>query len=128
MGNIYTDIDFNLVKSDTNDFTILESVETIRQSIRNNIFTKMGFSAKYEKPEFGSNVIGLLSEKPTKFTALQIREQIKTTLENYEPRITINLINIDYNGEKYSFEVVLIYTIISLSVKDTLTLNLRVIQ
>lgn len=123
----YKDLDFSLSKSDTNDFIVLTTEETIKQSITNLLLTRIKFSSKYEKPELGSGIYNLLSDKPTRFVALQIRDQIELTLENYEQRIIIRDVSVTYNAIELAFEVALFYTIISISLNDTLELSLQLI-
>lgn len=123
----YKDLDFLLTKTESNDFTVLGTNDTIKQSINNLLMTKIGFNTKFEEPELGSNIFNLLSEKATRFTALRIRDQIKYTLENYEPRIIIDDITVIFDLEKGSFIVSIFYTIISLSISDKLIIDLQVI-
>lgn len=124
---IYNDLDFSLKKTDTNDFNILNTENTIKQSILNLILTRIGFSAKFEKPSLGSGIYDLLSEKPTRFVALQIKDQIESALENYEQRIMIDKISVAYDPTNNNFVVSIQYTIISLDINDSLILNLDVI-
>ena len=124
----YKDLDFSLEKSDINGFRITETQETISQSVSNLILTRVGFATKYEQPELGSNIYNLLSQKPTRFVALQIKDQIELSLENYEPRIEVRKVSIDFDSTNNAFLVEIFYTIISLSLNDTLQLNLKLIQ
>lgn len=125
---IYNDLDFSLKKTDTNDFNILNTEDTIKQSILNLVLTRIGFSAKFEKPSLGSGIYDLLSEKPTRFIALQIKDQIESSLENYEQRIIVDQISVSYDQTNNSFVVSLKYTIISSNINDSLILNLNVIS
>lgn len=123
----YKDLDFNLEKTVSNDFTVLQEEDSVRQSIKNLLLTNLGFAAKFEKPELGSNINKLLSEKPTKFIALQIKDQIELTLENYEPRIVIEKITVEFDKVKSYFKAELFYKVISTDLNQTLTLNLNLI-
>ena len=126
-SNRYKDLDFLLAKTTSNDFTTLGTDNAIKQSIKNLLMTKIGFNTKFEQPELGSNIFNLLSNKATRFTALQIKDQIKYTLENYEPRISIDKILVDFDKEKGSFIVSIFYTIISLSISDKLVIDLEIV-
>ena len=122
----YRDLDLNLTKSINNGFSVLETKETIKQSIKNILLTRINHATKFEKPEFGSGIFRILSEKATKFSSLQLKTHIELALENYEPRITLNDIQVSFI--EYGFQVLITYTIISLSLKDQIQLNLNIIQ
>jgi len=125
---LYKDMDFNFTKSSNNGLLILTSEETIKQDIKNLLLTNIGYGNKFEEAEYGSGISNLLSEKPTKFVALEIRDHIETTINNYEPRITLNDVIINYEKESYSFIVTIIYTIININLTQSLTINLNVIS
>ena len=123
----YKDLDFLLTKTESKDFTALGTNDTIKQSMTNLLLTKIGFNTKFEDPELGSDIFNLLSNKATRFTALQIKDQIKFTLENYEPRIKIDKIEVGFNKETGTFTTSIYYTIISLSISDKLIIDLQII-
>lgn len=125
---IYSDLNFNLTKSSTNDFDVLSTINTIKQSIKMNLLTKVGYHTKYEKPAFGSGIFNLLSEKPSKFVALQIQDHIEASLNNYEDRISVDDLSVTFDQINNLFEVSLTYTILSSSQQENLILTLNVIR
>ena len=64
-------------------------------------------------PEFGCNISGLLFENFSKFTTDAIETEIKTAVENFEPRIkTINVKAIEF-PDNHSIELQLFFTTIN---------------
>ena len=124
----YRDLDFNLTKTSTNDMTVLSTENTIKQSIKNLLLTHREENTKYELQYMGSRLNHLLSEKATRFTALQIRDEVVTTLTNYEPRIKTERVLVEFNSEQQYFIIQIYYKIISLSLNQSLTINLSVVQ
>lgn len=126
--NSYLDLDFNLTKTSTNDVTVLITEDTIKQSIRNLLLTHREENTKYELQYMGSRLNHLLSEKATRFTALQIRDEVITTLTNYEPRIKTHRVLVEFNAEQHYFIIEIFYKIISLNLNQSLTINLSAVQ
>ena len=124
----YRDLDFNLTKTTSNDATVLVTENTIKQSIKNLLLTHREENTKYELQYMGSRLNHLLSEKATRFTALQIRDEVITTLNNYEPRIKTQRVIVEFNAEQQYFIIQIYYKIVALSLNQTLTINLSVVQ
>ena len=124
----YTDLEFSLDKNSINDFIILSTEDAIRQSIKNILLTRIGFYTKYEEPEFGSQLFILLSQKPNKLVALQIRDQVENSLNNYEPRIKVEKISVDFDQVNHAFQTSIYYKIISTQQNDEITISLDVIK
>ena len=69
---------------DTHDLMRLKNEEAVKRSIRNLVLTN-----KYERPfqpNLGSNLRKYLFEDISPTTSLNLQNEIKTTIENYEPR------------------------------------------
>lgn len=123
---IYSDLDFSLSKSITGDFNVLSDEESVKQSIDNIIQTLIGFNVRFEQPAFGSQLYFLLSEKPNRFTGRRIRNEIRNALENYEPRITLDDITVNFQPENYFFIINIFYTIVTLGVSEKFEIKLGV--
>jgi hypothetical protein len=120
---VYSDFDFNFIKIVSKDINTKEDVNAINQSIINILLTHRG-EVPFD-PLFGSGIHHLLFEKMTRATELMLREEIKAALENHEPRIRVDLIELipDYDGHHY--EVDLQYTILYLSTTESVKLELQ---
>ena len=100
----------------SNDLIALKNESAIARSVRNLILTGQG-----ERPfqaVLGTGVSRLLFENMDKLTASAIRSEIRTTIENYEPRVEINEIIVEADFEKNAFDVTLQYFIIGMDVPE----------
>lgn len=71
----------------TGDVSMVSDEKSIAQSMKNIIMTD-----RYEmpfQPKFGGNIRNLLFELTTPFALDSAKEDIKTAIENYEPRVDI---------------------------------------
>ena len=71
---------------ETNDVVTIRDEDAIKRSVRNIIFTILG--EKPFEPEFGSIINEALFELNTDLNEIRISDEIKNSLENYEPRIS----------------------------------------
>ena len=96
------------------DLIAIKNETAIARSIRNLIMTVPG--ERFFNPILGSQVSRLLFENIDLLTASAIKDEITTTLENFEPRVRLTDIDVvpDYdNGE---FNVTLRYNIVGIDV------------
>ena len=70
----------------TNDVVTIRDEDAIKRTVRNIIFTILG--EKPFEPEFGSIINEALFELNTDLNEIRISDEIKNSLENYEPRIS----------------------------------------
>ncbi len=95
----------------TKDLARLTNEDSIISSLKNIILTRKGERPFF--PEFGCNISGLLFENFSKFTTDAIETEIKTAVENFEPRIkTINVKAIEF-PDSHSIELQLFFTTIN---------------
>ena len=100
----------------SNDLITLKNENAIARSVRNLILTTQGERPFH--PVLGSNVNNLLFENMDKLTASAIRSEIRTTIENYEPRVEINEILVEPDFEGNAMHVTLQYFIIGIDVPE----------
>ena len=96
------------------DLIAVKNETAIARSVRNLIMTAQG--ERFFNPILGSQVSRLLFENIDLLTASAIKDEITTTLENFEPRVRLTDIDVvpDYdNGE---FNVTLRYKIVGIDV------------
>jgi phage baseplate assembly protein W len=74
----------------TNDLIALKNESAIARSIRNIVFTLPG--EKFFNPNFGSRVSRSLFENVDQISASIIKDEIATSINNFEPRV--NLIDV----------------------------------
>ena len=70
----------------TNDVVTIRDEDAIKRSVKNIIFTILG--EKPFEPTFGSVINDSLFELSTNLNEIRVSDEIKTSLQNYEPRIS----------------------------------------
>ena len=87
MSRAFKDINLSFKRHPvTNDVVTIRDEDAIKRSVRNIIFTILG--EKPFEPEFGSIINEALFELNTDLNEIRISDEIKNSLENYEPRIS----------------------------------------
>ena len=100
----------------SNDLITLKNESAIARSVRNLVLTIQG--ERPFQPVLGTGVSRLLFENMDKLTASSIRSELRTTIENYEPRVEINEIIVEPDFERNAFHVTLQYFIIGMDVPE----------
>ena len=94
----------------TNDLIALKNANAIARSVRNIVMTIPG--EKPFDPYFGSNVRNVLFENLDNISASLIVDEIKNSIQNYEPRVELVSVEAVPDFDSYSYDVVIIYEII----------------
>ena len=94
----------------TNDLTILRNENAIVRSVRNLVETIP--RERFFNSTIGSNVRSSLFDFVDFGTAANIQKQIKTAIENYEPRVDNLVVEVLPLPDENSFEVTIIFDII----------------
>ena len=100
----------------SNDLIALKNESAIARSVRNLVLTIQG--ERPFQPVLGTGVSRLLFDNMDKLTASAIRSELRTTIENYEPRVEINEILVEPDFERNAFHVTLQYFIIGMDVPE----------
>ena len=100
----------------SNDLIALKNESAIARSVRNLVLTIQG--ERPFQPVLGTGVSRLLFENMDKLTAAAIRSELRTTIENYEPRVEINEILVEPDFEGNAMHVTLQYFIIGIDVPE----------
>ena len=110
---LYSDISASLaVTPVTGDIAQLDNKQSIRASILNILRTRKG--ERLFQPQLGTNIHKMLFEPNTPFTAGQINQELKSSIEDQEPRVTVERINTDAFPDEYGVKVFILCVI-----KDT---------
>lgn len=94
----------------TKDLTILRNENAIVRSVRNLVETIP--RERFFNSTIGSNVRSSLFDFVDFGTAANIQKQIKTAIENYEPRVDNLVVEVLPLPDENSFEVTIIFDII----------------
>ncbi len=100
----------------SNDLITLKNENAIARSVRNLILTTQG--ERPFQPVLGSNVQNLLFDNMDKLTASAIKQEIITTIENYEPRVEMGEVTVEPNYDNNEFHVSVQYFIVGIDVPE----------
>ncbi len=94
----------------TKDLPILKNESAIRRSVRNLVETIP--TERFFNPLLGSNVRSSLFDFVDYGTASVIQDQIRVTVENFEPRVANLRVEVNPQPDTNTFEVTVIFDII----------------
>ena len=97
-----------------NDLIVLKNSSAIARSIRNIVFTQPG--EKFFQPEFGSRVSQSLFETADALSAISIRDEIRSSIINYEPRVKLLDVVVIPNPGENEMNVTIKYEIVGLDI------------
>ena len=107
----------------TDDLSIVHNDNSIKQAVKNLILTSPG--EKPFQPLVGSSVNRLLFEPLDAFTADAVAEEIRTTINQYEPRVSLTKVDVTPIFEGNKLNVSLEYRIVGLPVVETIEFVLQ---
>ena len=94
----------------TEDLIAIKNETAIARSIRNIVFTLPG--EKFFDPDFGSDISGSLFENIDDITGGIIEDQIRQSINNYEPRVNLLSLKTNPNFDKNAFDVTITYEVV----------------
>jgi len=98
----------------TSDILALKNESAIARSVRNIVFTVPG--EKFFNEDFGSRISQSLFENINDISANIIKNEIKSSLKLYEPRVNVKEVEVNPNFDQNEFNVTIIYEIIGADV------------
>jgi len=119
--DLYSDFLVNInAHPDNGQIVTYKNEEAVISSIKNLLFTN-----KYERlfqPEIGSNIQRLLFEPISPQTEVDIVNEIKETIENYEPRA--NLLDVIASGDPDNNSYLITISFYITSAENVTTINI----
>jgi phage baseplate assembly protein W len=104
LKNIYSDLDLTFSRiPGKNDIALSYDEQSVIRSVRNLLLTN--FYERPFQPNLGSNLDKLLFEPVNDLTASLLESDIKNTIKNYEPRVTLDYIAIRPNVDQNAYTV-----------------------
>ena len=94
----------------TKDLPILKNANAIRRSVRNLVKTIPG--ERFFNPILGSSVSDYLFGIINFGTSAIIKEEILTTIENFEPRVNNVNVQVDFRPDLNNFDVTIFFDIV----------------
>ena len=92
-----------------NDLIALKNETAIARSVRNIVFTLPG--EKFFDSNFGSRISNSLFENVDEISASIIRDEIRNSITNYEPRVELIDVQTTPDYDNASFDVLIQYRI-----------------
>jgi phage baseplate assembly protein W len=124
LSKIYSDIDFTFTKKPAvGDVALSYDAQAVIRSIRNILLTR-----HYEKPfnpDFGSNIDAILFEMVSPLSATSLEREIRTSIENYEPRARLSEVIVNPQPDNNAYSVSLSFYIENATLPTTVTLLLE---
>ena len=111
----YKDISMSFETNPLNDDLVsLTDTSAIARSIRNIVFTSPG--EKFFNPDFGSRVSESLFENVDNVSALAIKDEIKSSIINFEPRVNLLDTIVVPNPDDNEMAVTIEYEIVGIDI------------
>ena len=111
----FKDVSMSFETNPLNDDLIgLKNSSAIARSIRNIVFTQPG--EKFFNPEFGSRVSESLFENVDDVSAISIRDEIRSSIINYEPRVNLLSVSVNPNPDENEMNVSVKYEIVGIDI------------
>ncbi len=111
----FKDLSMTFQSSPLNDDLIaLKNANAIARSLRNIVFTLPG--EKFFNPNFGSRITESLFENIDEISATIIVDEIRESIDNYEPRVELIDVKAFPDYENNGFGVNIVYEIIGIEI------------
>ena len=94
------------------DLIATKNETAIARSVRNLVITRPG--ERFFNPNLGSRVYELLFENMDDITASLIEDEIRDTIDNYEPRVKLTSVKATADFEGNAFNINITYNIIGI--------------
>ncbi len=121
---LYKDIDLNFLRHpDTDDVTKVLDVNAVKQSVMLLINTYFG--ERLFRPEMGSAVPRIMFEPIDPITTEVLKRSIEQVLQNHEPRVSVDLIEVTPKEDDNAYYVYLQVNIIGIPDPVTFSLTLQ---
>ena len=96
------------------DLIALKNETAIARSIRNIVFTLPG--EKFFNPNFGSRVSRSLFENVDEISASIINDEIRNSINNFEPRVSLIDVQTIPDFDNGAFDVIIIYRVVGVDI------------
>ena len=107
----FKDISMTFQSNPLNDDLIaIKNENAIARSVRNIVFTLPG--EKFFNQSFGSRITESLFENIDEITATIIVDEIRQSIDNYEPRVEVDDVKAFPDYDNNSFDVTITYDVI----------------
>ena len=121
--SLYSDFHMDFFRNPVSlDLALNRDEEAVKQSIRNLLLTDRG--ERPFQPNLGSDLRKMLFENLTPNTSLTMREMVRETIEQYEPRAQLIGVDIIATPDANAVRVVIVFNVINSEEDITLVTTL----
>jgi phage baseplate assembly protein W len=121
---IYSDIPTNLdVHPIKEDLVLLYNENAVKRAIRNLLLTDP--YERFFNPGIGAGIRQSLFENISSDTEFIIKERIRETIVNYEPRANLYSVNVKAMPDENSYSATIVFSVVNNTTPVTLDLVLR---
>lgn len=106
--DFYIDFDAHPVRK---DLYVLEDTDSIKQAIKNILFTDPG--ERPFAPFFGGGIRASLFENISNNTAYIIQQQVKISIENFEPRVNLIQVVVTPYEDQNAYAISIVFSTIN---------------
>jgi phage baseplate assembly protein W len=107
-SNIFKDFDMSFSKHPlTGDVGVKTDINSINQALRNLINTN--YFDRLFQPLVGCNIRAILFEPADPITIADLRQAIRDTITNYEPRVTLSDIFVEDLSDRNQYNIRIVY-------------------
>ena len=111
----FKDLSMSFKTNPLNDDLIgLKNTSAIARSLKNIVFTQPG--EKFFQPDFGSKISESLFEIVDDSSAITIRDEIRSSIINYEPRVKLGQVFVKPNPAENEMNVTITYEIVGVDI------------
>jgi phage baseplate assembly protein W len=121
-SNAYSDIDLTFAANSARDVYKKTAAAAVKQSVKNIILTN-----HFEKPfnpRFGGNIQQMLFELADSNTEFELRENIINSIQRYEPRASIDSLEIILQPDRNDLNVTVNFRVVNYEQQQTIQLTL----
>jgi len=111
VSKVFKDISLSFRKHPvTNDILPIKNEDAIKKAVQNLIKTRIG--ERFYDSDLGTTIESNLFELVGKESALILKEEIRTILKNYEPRVRLRRVDVDVPDDMNELNIRINYDIV----------------
>ena len=109
-NKVYKDLNISFAKHPIRgNLSVLEDDEAVARAVKNLILTNS--FERFYNPLIGANVLKSLFEPMDSITEHTIKKDIQTAIDNYEPRVTVNDIIVDFVEDRNAVDIKILFRV-----------------
>lgn len=111
VSKVFKDISLSFRKHPvTNDILPIKNEDAIKKAVQNLIKTRIG--ERFYDSDLGTTIESNLFELAGKESAIILKEEIRTILKNYEPRVRLRRVDVDVPDDMNELNIRINYDIV----------------